>query len=287
MPCSAVTLSLATIAAVVSVALLAIAFSTDNWIRVDVARSQELENSVDPEAWKSEYIYFTRTKGLFRICFPNPQYRPQGVPLYLSPVETYCMNIDYFIPEVERTDQVNLDPDRMAALHMGRAMIGLFIVAFLFVFIAFWTGVAGCWRRSSANITTTAILLLLTCLFSAGGMGLWHGVEYYETEKLSGQEYYKQWSTVLRQSSNWSYDWSYVLAWIGVGWSLVSALLFSGAALCLRNEDFNANGGLSSSNNMHYIMPVYPQKQQGYAYGYAYPTPAYAYQGNQYPPYNY
>jgi hypothetical protein len=40
MPCSAVTLSLATICAVVSVALLAIAFSTDNWIRIDVKREK-------------------------------------------------------------------------------------------------------------------------------------------------------------------------------------------------------------------------------------------------------
>jgi len=40
MPCSAVTLSLATIAGVVSVALLAIAFSTDNWIRIDVKRGR-------------------------------------------------------------------------------------------------------------------------------------------------------------------------------------------------------------------------------------------------------
>ena len=37
MPCSAITLSLATICAVVSVALIAIAFGTDNWhfIKVD------------------------------------------------------------------------------------------------------------------------------------------------------------------------------------------------------------------------------------------------------------
>jgi len=40
MPCSAVTLSLATICAVVSVALLAIAFSTDNWLRIDVKRDR-------------------------------------------------------------------------------------------------------------------------------------------------------------------------------------------------------------------------------------------------------
>lgn len=27
-------------------------------------------------------------------------------------------------------------------------------------------------------------------------MGLWHGVEYYEKEKLVGEEYYQQWSNV-------------------------------------------------------------------------------------------
>jgi hypothetical protein len=40
MPCSAVTLSLATITAIVAVALLAIAFSTDNWVYIDVKRAQ-------------------------------------------------------------------------------------------------------------------------------------------------------------------------------------------------------------------------------------------------------
>lgn len=39
MPCSAVTLSLATISAIVAIALLAIAFSTDNWLSYEVKRS--------------------------------------------------------------------------------------------------------------------------------------------------------------------------------------------------------------------------------------------------------
>lgn len=39
MPCSAVTLSLATISAILSVALLAIAFSTDNWLSYEVNRN--------------------------------------------------------------------------------------------------------------------------------------------------------------------------------------------------------------------------------------------------------
>jgi len=121
-------------------------------------------------------------------------------------------------------------------IDMGRAMIALFIVGFLFVGIAFFTGVAGCWTRSTGIISATAILMLVACewsilrtmwyivsgtillpifvlhlhmnmsneflllgfigLFSAGGMGLWHGVEYYETEKLTGEQYFKDWPQV-------------------------------------------------------------------------------------------
>lgn len=39
MPCSAVTLSIATITAIVAAALMAIAFSTDNWLYVEVKRN--------------------------------------------------------------------------------------------------------------------------------------------------------------------------------------------------------------------------------------------------------
>lgn len=38
--------------------------------------------------------------------------------------------------------------------------------------------------------------LFLLGLLSAAGMGLWHGVEYYEKEKMIGEEYYQQWSNV-------------------------------------------------------------------------------------------
>lgn len=102
---------------------------------------------------------------------------------------------------------------------MGRSTIALFVVSFFVMFIAFWTGVAGCWRRSPGNITATAILVLLACecradrsigkrtrilmmtnsfagLLGAGAMGFWHGVEYYEKERVVGDEFYQQWSNV-------------------------------------------------------------------------------------------
>lgn len=39
MPCSAVTLSLATITSIIAVALLTIAFATDNWLYIEVKRT--------------------------------------------------------------------------------------------------------------------------------------------------------------------------------------------------------------------------------------------------------
>nr|CAD7445851.1 unnamed protein product [Timema bartmani] len=191
-------------------------------------------------------------------------------------------------------------------------------------------------------------ILELLCLLSAGSMGLWHGVEYYEKEKVVGEQFYQQWNNALRgvttiwydwsyilawlsvgfslissilffsganclraereadkaknvqyimpgsctatlvyrENSIFSYDWSYIVAWIGVGWSLVSAILFSSAAICLRSEREK-----EEAMNMQYLMPVYPQKQQ-YAYTASYPAPAAAYpgpyyHGSQYGPYNY
>lgn len=292
MPCSAVTLCLATVTAIIATALLAISFSTDNWVYIDVKRSSIQQYAAKKggqesllEQINTKYYYYSRTKGLFRICYPKE--RPPTVETYLSPVETHCMNIDYFIPDTENRTK-GLNEYAMTRLYMGRSAILLFILSFFIIFIAFWTGVAGCWRRSPGNITATAILILLSCLLSAGAMGFWHGVEYYEKERHVGEEFYKEWNDVLKENSRISYDWSFYLAWIGVGFTLTSAILFSGAAICLRSERER-----EEAVNMQYLMPVYPQKQPYTYAGYptattatAYPAGPY-YHGSQYGPYNY
>jgi hypothetical protein len=53
----------------------------------------------------------------------------------------------------------------------------------------------------------------------------------------------------LKASTDVSYDWSYFLAWIGVGFSLIAALLFFGAARCLQDERDR------DTPKMQYIMP--------------------------------
>lgn len=118
--------------------------------------------------------------------------------------------------------------------------------------------------------------MLLTCLLAAGAMGLWHTVEFFEKvryqikchphdeetnfirflfvseqqEKVIGEEFYQSWNNILQTNTRISYDWSYVLAWAGVAFSLVAAILLSGAAVCLRSERDK-----EEQLNLQYLMP--------------------------------
>lgn len=41
---------------------------------------------------------------------------------------------------------------------MARSCVALFIVSFFLSFLSFWTGIAGCWKRSYSNIIATGLL---------------------------------------------------------------------------------------------------------------------------------
>lgn len=148
------------------------------------------------------------------------------VELYLSPIETHCSNIDYF-PTIENGNET----EESTRLHLARGVIALFALSFFAVICAFFTGLSGksinravnrdlqsifhrplkthvtitfykgCWRRSAGAITATAILMLTACLLASGAMGLWHTVEFFEKEKVVGEEYFQQWPNVSFQSS--------------------------------------------------------------------------------------
>jgi hypothetical protein len=38
--------------------------------------------------------------------------------------------------------------------------------------------------------------MLTACLLASGAMGLWHTVEFFEKEKVVGEEYFQQWPNV-------------------------------------------------------------------------------------------
>lgn len=279
MACSAVSLSIATIISVLCVACLAIAFSTDNWYEFRVDRNKTESwftsqgESVPAEA-DTDVKYFSRDEGLFRICFLDK--KPKGVETYISPTQTDCINIDYFIPENEISDKFS--DQRWERLHMARSVIALFAASFFLLFLSFFTGIAGCWKRSHANLVATGVLQLLSSLFSAGSMGLFHAVLFYDQHKLKDEYSYSSWPEVLKQPDivSYTYGWSYILSWVGVGQCLLASIIFLSAARCIRREK-----RLEQAKNMQYLMPVYPDKRNPYGYAYAYPPP-YTYHGSQY-----
>lgn len=46
----------------------------------------------------------------------------------------------------------------------------------------------------------TYFVFLIPGLLAAGAMALWHGVEFYEKEKVVGEEFYQQWPNVSYSS---------------------------------------------------------------------------------------
>uniref|UniRef100_A0A0K2V9C9 Uncharacterized protein n=1 Tax=Lepeophtheirus salmonis TaxID=72036 RepID=A0A0K2V9C9_LEPSM len=97
-------------------------------------------------------------------------------------------------------------------------------------------------------------MTIFSGLFAAGGMGLWHSVEHYEKMKITDRSdtdlFVKTWPQILIDNTEFKYDWSYILCWIGIGLALVSSILFSLAAVCLKNDKERED-----AMNMQYLMP--------------------------------
>ena len=107
-------------------------------------------------------------------------------------------------------------------------------------------------------------------------MGLWHGVDHYEQQKIhtavcpkvfeynsQGVEvgelnlkscptemYVRLWPDTLKDNTAFKVDWSYIVSWVGVGMTLCSSILFFLAAVCIKNDKERED-----AMNLQYLMP--------------------------------
>lgn len=287
MAAAAILLSLATICGCIAVACVAIAFATDCWLEYDVNRLAILNtinqqpSAVSPtmvdlsnvaREMNRSNIYFDRTYGLWRQCFPSEI--PYGTNVYLSPTDTSCVNIDY--PKELDGD---LDGYERARIHLMRTIIALFIAAFAVELLCFLVGVFGCWKRSPALLITTGTFMLTAWLLNGGALAVWHGVDYMETHQMNRRPYYLAWPLILQQNTVRIYSWSFILAWIGCGFALLSTVFVYAGAGSLRSERRR-----EKERHAQYVMPVYgayAEKQPPY-YAHAYAGPYYYYNTNTY-----
>ena len=85
-------------------------------------------------------------------------------------------------------------------------------------------------------------------------MGLFHGVDHYEkvkiTEPSSIEPFASSWDPLIKENTDTRFDWSYIVAWVGVGMCLGSCILFFMAAMCIRSDKQR-----EEAMNMQYLMP--------------------------------
>jgi hypothetical protein len=54
-------------------------------------------------------------------------------------------------------------------------------------------------------------------------MGLWHFIQYEERRVLTVHPFYNSWEPVLKQNTSFSYGYSYILSWVGIGFTVLAA----------------------------------------------------------------
>ncbi|KAI6233833.1 hypothetical protein M3Y99_00875200 [Aphelenchoides fujianensis] len=208
-------LSVSAIFALVGLALVAIAGFTDNWAEYTVNR-KELFQNVKKTTDLNDVIYFSRNYGLYLVCFPDAV--PSGSNSFSKLGNNCLLNRDFFPDETTRNRYNVVQIQRM---HFIRATVVTYFAGLALGFIALLTGAIGCFK-TSAKVTLCAGFV--PRILMAVGMVLWHYVQYTERRVLNVHPFYQTWEPVLKQNTSLNYGYSYILAWFGIGLTIVAAL---------------------------------------------------------------
>uniref|UniRef100_A0A5S6Q0H9 Claudin n=1 Tax=Trichuris muris TaxID=70415 RepID=A0A5S6Q0H9_TRIMR len=258
---SPVILSFSSVFSLLGTVLVVIAFGTNNWQEFRVNRTTLLrqyaqDSDIRPalSGLNQTAIFFDRTLGLFRECFPTDV--PNGSGTYTDPMGNQCRNlVDYQIPE-DAVVVRSYSYYQLIRMHMMRTCIGLYIVGLLVLAFCLLVGVRGCWRRNLSLIMMTGIMLLFATLLMIAAVAVWHGVDYIERELIDRKPFYKTWPSILRRSTDISYGWSYMIAWIGISFILISSVLMLVAHRKMKEEEQRE----MDSKTVPYIIPSYHEK---------------------------
>jgi len=233
--CSVVILCFGAFASMSAIAMVAIGTTTDHWTLTVVDRTRVAEYG---ELNNTGYMYHTRHTGLFRICFPEadrPEEDTKG--LYLSLLEDWCYSRDYDIDGLLSGELAPVNMSSPASTHLQLLRVTpTLLFAYLFsMLVVGILGLCGCWQQSANKLIITAAFQLLSALVGACAMATWHAATFYEMEKVHDKGFPLSWPVWLQESSTVETSWSYILCWSGICITLLSSLLTSGSAICLRS----------------------------------------------------
>jgi hypothetical protein len=184
--CGLAVLCVGAVAALTAMALVSIAANTDHWVEARVDRAAVAAQGMAEEP---DSVYYSRARGLFRVCFPATARPPASTPgLFLSPVEDWCLARHYHLAELLRghLGVTNLTEAGLLRLQLARATPALLVFYLAIMAAIGLLGLVGCWQQSANKLIVTAAVQLLAALVGATAMATWHAALFMEMEKVGG-----------------------------------------------------------------------------------------------------
>jgi len=268
-------LSISTVFALMGIVLVAIAFGTNNWqeFKVDRKMLETPDSGIRPTDLGSKKIFYSRSYGLFKECFMGDEPNSADIQAQTSVgiTGTSCMPVmDYQIPE-NKTITNTFSSNQWIHMHLIRSLVAFYIVGLALLFLCLFTGLCGCWRRSANLILTTGVFLLFSTLFLAAAMAVWHGIDYLAREVISANNFFLTWPEALKNNTKIDYGWSYMVSWVGIGFTLIASVLMLYAYRAMKAEEDDEY----DKKRAPYMVANYYDKQA--LMPYSYPQSAYAY----------
>ncbi|KAI6177447.1 hypothetical protein M3Y97_00908100 [Aphelenchoides bicaudatus] len=256
-------LSCSAIFALVGLALIGIAGFTDNWAEYSV-NSKDLVGKLKPKD-QNDIIYYSRNYGLFLICFPENV--PSGVGSFTKLGSPCLFSRDFFPEEAAKARYNTVQTQRM---YFMRGMVATYFAGFALGLISLIVGAIGCFKPSARMTLCTGFMLLFAVLLLAVSMGLWHFNQYAERRLLNVHPFPQSWDAALKQNTHYTYGYSYVLAWIGVCFTLLAAFCLIIAHLSIKRKKDN----IYDTKHAAYYQQYYEKSLVPYTAGYyGYDTP--------------
>lgn len=244
--CATVLIVLATILGPITLVFMAISFGTDYWLEHDVQRARLAQSERD-DLTKARYTH-TRYRGLFRECYPGND--TTFLDTMSGVVDGYCFNVQYELPDSRNS----YSDDYLVRIHLLRLFLAFYIVALVFFVAAFVFGLILCCWRISRWAYVAGLCAYIGAFSLAAAIAFFHGSEYLERNKLTEAEFYKQWSTTIKDATRRSYGWSYALGWVGMILAAFTATFYSLAGCYITSQRYEDRERLDKDS--HRSIPI-------------------------------
>ncbi|KAE9555645.1 hypothetical protein FO519_001116 [Halicephalobus sp. NKZ332] len=260
--------------------IIASGFTTD-WTEYEVDRkaivsNQDVAKKIG-DSFLRNPIYFTRTHGLYHICFPNNVPTDIGSSTYLT---STCIENPDLYPQSAVYEKYNSNQKfRFYAL---RAILVFFLLGLASLGIAMVIGIISCWSQRTRYVKMTGIVLIVAIFFFIATLCLFHLVEYWEFSVLKTSPFIGSWDPSLRQSTEYKHGLSYYGYWIGLVFLSISDICFFLAVSAIHKE----RDAAFENKHQAYLQYMGADKSvMPYSYGGPYGMNPYGYPGGYYSQY--